>query len=203
VYRRKDLTPPRFDDPDRDRKNQQFDLVEQFFQRFTDVDGSAKGGFKPYEGVDDFKAKLEYDVKNLVTERLKKAARPPDPSPDTAPVIPPVRCFGRDADVATLVAALAAPEPAALLVLGPPGIGKTMLTRRVATDAVVVARFAARRWFVELETANDAATLRLLIRRSGRAAALAFLVEQGMVEVAGDEITVPASFWSGGQVPAT
>ena len=29
--------------------------------------------------------------------------------------------------------------------------------------------------------------------------ALAFLVEQGMVEVAGDEITVPASFWSGGQ----
>jgi hypothetical protein len=33
--------------------------------------------------------------------------------------------------------------------------------------------------------------------------ALAFLVEQGMVEVAGDEITVPASFWSSGQVPAT
>jgi hypothetical protein len=34
-------------------------------------------------------------------------------------------------------------------------------------------------------------------------AALAFLVEQGMVEVAGDTITVPASFWNGGQVPAT
>jgi hypothetical protein len=34
-------------------------------------------------------------------------------------------------------------------------------------------------------------------------AALAFLVDQGMVEVAGDEITVPARFWSGGQVPAT
>jgi hypothetical protein len=33
--------------------------------------------------------------------------------------------------------------------------------------------------------------------------ALAFLVEQGMVEVAGDEITVPARFWSGEQVPAT
>jgi predicted deacylase len=32
--------------------------------------------------------------------------------------------------------------------------------------------------------------------------ALAFLVEQGMVEVAGDEITVPARFWSGGQPPA-
>ena len=34
-------------------------------------------------------------------------------------------------------------------------------------------------------------------------AALAFLVEQGMVEVAGDTITVPARFWNGGQVPAT
>ena len=33
-------------------------------------------------------------------------------------------------------------------------------------------------------------------------AALAFLVDQGMVEVAGDEITVPARFWSGGQAPA-
>jgi predicted deacylase len=33
-------------------------------------------------------------------------------------------------------------------------------------------------------------------------AALAFLVEQGMVEVAGDTITVPASFWSGRQPPA-
>jgi hypothetical protein len=33
-------------------------------------------------------------------------------------------------------------------------------------------------------------------------AALAFLVEQEMVEVAGDTITVPARFWSGGQPPA-
>jgi len=33
--------------------------------------------------------------------------------------------------------------------------------------------------------------------------ALAFLVDQGMVEVVGDEITVPARFWSSGQVPAT
>ena len=33
--------------------------------------------------------------------------------------------------------------------------------------------------------------------------ALAFLVDQGMVEVAGDTITVPACFWSSGQVPAT
>jgi hypothetical protein len=29
-----------------------------------------------------------------------------------------------------------------------------------------------------------------------------FLVEQGMVELAGDTSTVPARFWSGGQPPA-
>ena len=33
-------------------------------------------------------------------------------------------------------------------------------------------------------------------------AALAFLVEQGMVEVVDDTITVPARFWSGGQPSA-
>ena len=33
--------------------------------------------------------------------------------------------------------------------------------------------------------------------------ALAFLVEQGMVEVAGDTITVPARFWSGAPAGAT
>jgi hypothetical protein len=34
-------------------------------------------------------------------------------------------------------------------------------------------------------------------------AALAFLVEQGMVEVVGDEITVPARFWSSRQISPT
>jgi hypothetical protein len=34
-------------------------------------------------------------------------------------------------------------------------------------------------------------------------AALAFLVEQEMVEVAGDTITVPARFWSGAPAGAT
>ena len=128
-----------------------------------DAGGSATGGFQPYEGIEDFKTKLANDLKNLVVERLNRTVRPLAPSPDTATVIPPVRCLGRDADIAALVTALVAPGPAALLVLGPAGIGKTTLTRRVATDAVVVARFAARRWFVELETVNDAATLQTAV----------------------------------------
>jgi tetratricopeptide (TPR) repeat protein len=187
VYRQMDVAPIDMRDAgSRREKLRQYELVEQFFERFKNPDGSWKGGFQGYEGVDAFKAKLTNDMSNLVLGRLRKAVPPPEPSPDTAPVIPPVRCFGRDADVAALVAALTAPEPAALLVLGPAGIGKTTLTRRVATDAVVVARFAARRWFVELETANDAATLQTAILQAigldpaatTFAAALAWLARQ-------------------------
>src|SRR6516164_4014028 len=34
VYRRTELVPPAFNDPQRDAKNRQFDLVERFFERF-------------------------------------------------------------------------------------------------------------------------------------------------------------------------
>lgn len=80
--------------------------------------------------------------------------------------MPPVRCFGRDADAAALIAALDTTDQAALLVLGAAGIGKTTLTRRVATDNAIVARFGHRRWFVELETANDAASMQAAIIRA-------------------------------------
>jgi tetratricopeptide (TPR) repeat protein len=174
---------------DRDRREtlRQFELVEQFFEQFKNPDGSWKGGFQDYEGLDGFKTKLANDLKHLVIEHLRAATPPPDPPPATAPIAPPARCFGRDDDVASLVAALTAPEPAALLLVrGPAGIGKTTLTRRVATDAAVAARFAARRWFVELETANDDAALRIAIVQAigrnpaatGFAEALAWLAQQ-------------------------
>ena len=71
----------------------------------------------------------------------------------------PDRCLGRDTEIATLTDALLAPRAAAL-VLGGPGIGKTTLTRAVAASDALAARFTDRRWFVPLETATDAATLR-------------------------------------------
>jgi len=46
---------------------------------------------------------------------------------------------------------------------GGPGIGKTTLTREVAASDALAVRFAARRWFVPLETASDAVTLRTAI----------------------------------------
>src|SRR4051794_9717171 len=50
-----------------------------------------------------------------------------------------------------------APADVTAIVLGQAGIGKTTLTREVGAKAD---RFGARRWFVELETAPDAAGLR-------------------------------------------
>src|SRR6202020_1356924 len=69
-------------------------------------------------------------------------------------------CLGRDTEIAGLVATLTAPRPGAMVVLGGPGIGKTTLTRAVATHPDLAARFAERRWFVPLETASDDASLR-------------------------------------------
>jgi tetratricopeptide (TPR) repeat protein len=84
---------------------------------------------------------------------------PRDDASSTTPLLPPTRCLGRDPEAAALVAALTTPDPAALLVLGPAGIGKTTLTRRVATDPAVGARFGPRRYFIPLETTTDPATL--------------------------------------------
>jgi hypothetical protein len=79
------------------------------------------------------------------------------------PVRPPTRCFGREREAAPLIAALASPAPAALLVLGGAEMGKTTLTRHVATAESVIARFGRRRWFVALDTVTDASTLRAAV----------------------------------------
>jgi tetratricopeptide (TPR) repeat protein len=99
---------------------------------------------------------------------VKQPDRPVPPPTEEQPhphqsILPPARCFGRDDEADALIAALATPTQAALLVLGSGGIGKTTLTRRVATDSALVTRFGTRRWFVELDTATDAATLRAAI----------------------------------------
>jgi tetratricopeptide (TPR) repeat protein len=82
---------------------------------------------------------------------------------DQAGITAPDRCLGRDAEIAGLVATLTAPRPGAVVVLGGPGMGKTTLTRAVATHYDVMARFAERRWFVALETALDAASVRTAV----------------------------------------
>jgi hypothetical protein len=158
--------------------------VEAFFARFRNPDGSLRGLWTDYASAAEFTRLLATHVKYLLRERLAaavlSAGRPGSapagtvtPSPDAAPppavastapaappLLPPDRCLGRDTEIADLVATLTAPRPGAVVVLGGPGMGKTTLTRAVATHPDLAARFAERRWFVPLETATDATTLR-------------------------------------------
>jgi hypothetical protein len=83
------------------------------------------------------------------------------PLTTAAPVVsvptPPLRCLGRDDDLAAVLQALTAEgDRIAVLILGGPGMGKTTLTRQAATDSALIERFGNRRWFVELETSTDA-----------------------------------------------
>jgi len=167
VYRRTD--PPRINlarGPLRDEALQQLDRVDDFVGRFKNPDGSWKGGFSEYDGLDAFKRKLANDLQHIVAERLKQhvtVAEPivlptsaPLPATSVATIPLPDRCFGRDGDVKAVVAVLVAADPhIAVLVQGPGGIGKTTLTQQAANHEMVIARFRYRRWFVELETATD------------------------------------------------
>ena len=157
--------------------------VEAFFAQFRNPDGSLRGLWTDYASLEAFAKRLASDMKHLLRERLdaaEAARREPAPAGATAapavivpppfdgpaaasPLLPPDRCLGRGAEIAGLVATLTAPQPGAVVVLGGPGIGKTTLTRAVATHPDVIARFAERRWFVPLETATDAASLRTAV----------------------------------------
>ena len=130
--------------------------------------------------------------------------KPPAPPPPSGTgVLPPTRCLGRDPETAALLAALDTADPAALLVLGAAGIGKTTLTRRVATRPAVVARFGPRRYFVPLETITDPATLPAAIIQAiglnpagtSFPAALAVLAQQPTLLVL-DNLETP---WEAGQ----
>jgi tetratricopeptide (TPR) repeat protein len=72
-----------------------------------------------------------------------------------SPPLPPApRLFGRDEEVADLVAVLDSDAPRPAAVLGGPGVGKTTLTLAVLHHPRVAARFGTRRYFVPCEGAT-------------------------------------------------
>ena len=81
--------------------------------------------------------------------------------PATPPVFLPKRglCVGRGAEVAQVCAAVLAKEPEPVVVLGPPGIGKSKVTIAALHDPEVKERYRERRWFVRLETAPEPAAI--------------------------------------------
>ena len=157
VYRGQNVTNLDPRDPKIHEKIEQFQCVETFFERFSHPDGSAKGGYKSFDGIDDFRTKLKQDMETVLAEWLcERTSDPAEPPRPTASIPRPANFLGRDADRETLVAAvLSAAAPNAILVAGPGGIGKTALTQVVAGDARVAGRFGPGRWFVELDTARD------------------------------------------------
>lgn len=66
-------------------------------------------------------------------------------------LLPPRRLFGRDGALAALAAALTDSAPEAVLLHGPPGIGKSALSVAALHAEGVVAAFGSWRWFVPLE----------------------------------------------------
>ncbi|MFZ4411181.1 MAG: hypothetical protein ACOYOH_27825 [Paracraurococcus sp.] len=75
----------------------------------------------------------------------------------------PDRLIGRDDSLAELLAALTAPGPVAVVVLGEGGMGKTTLARQAANAEALVARFGARRFEATLDAARTAADLQARI----------------------------------------
>ncbi|MBY0339278.1 MAG: tetratricopeptide repeat protein [Acetobacteraceae bacterium] len=91
----------------------------------------------------------------------------PGPSVPTGKLVTrPDHIFGREAELAALVAALLAPGNTAALVLGDGGIGKTALTRHAAWHADVVARFGERRFEAELATTTSAQDMQAAIAQA-------------------------------------
>ncbi len=71
--------------------------------------------------------------------------------------------IGRTRDVALVVNAILEDPPTPTMVLGPPGIGKSTITRAAFNDEKVQERYGARRYFVQLADADTAEEVRIRI----------------------------------------
>src|SRR4029077_5923541 len=120
-------------------KRRQYNLVEQFFKRFKNRDGSLRSGWKPYDTTTEFQKCLADDLKSILRERLDKPyagtvaeaapAWPGSPYPglrpfttEEAPIF-----FGRGPEVDALIARLREPAQCFLAVVGASGSGKSSL----------------------------------------------------------------------------
>jgi hypothetical protein len=77
VYRRKGVPSLQLDDPEVEEKTRQWKAVTAFFGEFRNPDGSFKGAYNEYEGLDQLREKLEDHLRARVKERLGSPG--PDP----------------------------------------------------------------------------------------------------------------------------
>src|SRR4051794_4527840 len=83
VYRRMEEPKIGMRDLAFEEKRRQYQLVEQFFERFANPDGSFRGSVMSYETPTAFKERLETDLKWLLRQRLGK--RDTEPSAAMVP----------------------------------------------------------------------------------------------------------------------
>lgn len=73
-------------------------------------------------------------------------------APSPAAALPPAPiCFGRDAEIADVVATLLSDPPEPLSILGPAGIGKSAITLVALNDPRVADLYRARRFFIRCD----------------------------------------------------
>jgi TIR domain len=73
VYRRMERPKVELTDPKLQEKSQQYKMVEQFFGRFDNPDGSLRGGVTAYNTPAEFRERLANDLRFILRERLRVA----------------------------------------------------------------------------------------------------------------------------------
>jgi tetratricopeptide (TPR) repeat protein len=113
------------------------------------------------------------DLAPFLHSLLGPSTPPPSPSSPSQPLSPhgpalppkPTRYHGRAAAQAQAVATLLA-SPAALLLQGGGGIGKTTLAHAVLHDDAITRHFANRRWHAALDTTTSAEAMGIAVVRA-------------------------------------
>jgi tetratricopeptide (TPR) repeat protein len=110
-------------------------------------------------GYGDGFAELAPFLKRIAAAASKTKEKPfvsgaAAPAPARLPGRP--NCFGRDAEVSALVAAVLGTPPPPVAILGPPGIGKSTIVLAALHHADVATKFGARRHFVRCDDAPSA-----------------------------------------------
>src|SRR3954465_3838504 len=90
VYRRTEEPKIGMRDTTWEEKRRQYDLVEMFFERFKNPDGSFRGGFTAYDTPAEFKEHLANDLKHLLREAMAReaASAPPSATADDGQWLP-------------------------------------------------------------------------------------------------------------------
>ncbi|MCL4250314.1 MAG: hypothetical protein KJ065_19345, partial [Anaerolineae bacterium] len=147
VYRRME---PYYLDPsasDFQEKHRQWQRVTDFFEHFTNPDGSYRQGYNEYKSSDEFQRRLEAHLKTVIGDILEQdnTANQTDPKISTREMVvwrgapfPGLRSFeigegqiffGRSSETASLIRRLGQVETRMIAVVGASGSGKSSLIK--------------------------------------------------------------------------